>query len=215
MNGPRPLQRVAGAQRIVEKLAAVVDARQARHGDELVAEDLVPERLHRLDLGEEAVAADVEPEPLVPGGLRDAADDVRAFEDGGPHALLRQQIGRGQAGGTGADDDDVLARQKGRHGSGRHQKLLPQPARHRRDIQSTGSVEADIMLGATGPTPRRAEQSPSHQFRVLVPRKARPGEKIGLGHSRRQQWPRTKVRYLEDYHLNDPLKERFRLRHYG
>ena len=50
--------------------------------DELVAEDLVPEVLDRLDLGEEAVAADVEAESLVLRGAGDAADDVVGFEHG-------------------------------------------------------------------------------------------------------------------------------------
>jgi hypothetical protein len=41
-----------------------VDARQARHLDEILAQDLLPERLDRRILGEEAMAADVEAEPL-------------------------------------------------------------------------------------------------------------------------------------------------------
>ncbi len=46
------------------------------------AEDLVPQGFDRRNLGEEAVAADVEAEALVLRGARDAADDVVAFEHG-------------------------------------------------------------------------------------------------------------------------------------
>ena len=110
-------QRVAGLQRVVEELAVVVDARQARHRDELVAEDLVPERLHRLDLGEEPVAADVEAKALVLHGARDAAHHIVGLEDGGPYAVPSTAGMRRQAGRTRADNDDVLPGQEWRDDS--------------------------------------------------------------------------------------------------
>ena len=48
----------------------------------LVGEDLVPERLDLLHLGEEAVAADVEAPAVALDGPADAADDVVGLEDG-------------------------------------------------------------------------------------------------------------------------------------
>jgi hypothetical protein len=58
-------------QWVIDELAVVVDARDARHADELVTEDLAPEPLDRLDLREEAVAADVEPKSPVKWGVRE------------------------------------------------------------------------------------------------------------------------------------------------
>ena len=68
------VQRLEGLERIGEELAVVVDARQARALDEVVGQDLRPEVVDLLRLGEEAVAADVELEVLVAGGAADAAD---------------------------------------------------------------------------------------------------------------------------------------------
>jgi hypothetical protein len=58
---PEAAQGVAGLERVVEQLAAVVDAAHPRAEQELlVGQDLVPERLDLGHLGEEAVPADVE-----------------------------------------------------------------------------------------------------------------------------------------------------------
>ena len=54
------LDHVRAAQRVVEELLVPVDARHARALEELLAHDLVPEVVDLLDLGEEAVAAEVE-----------------------------------------------------------------------------------------------------------------------------------------------------------
>ena len=99
---------VDGLERVVEVLAVVVDAALAGpHQEVLVGEDLVPEVLDRLHLGEEAVAADVEAPPVALDGAADAADHVVGLEDGGGDAELVELEGGGEAGGTGADDDDV------------------------------------------------------------------------------------------------------------
>ena len=119
-----PAERVGRLQRIVEELAVVVDAREARHRDELVAEDLVPELFDGRDLGEEAVAADVEAIALVLRGARDAADDVVGFEHGDAHSRLGEQIGRRQAGRAGADDHDVIVRLKAARSSGRRRRCI-------------------------------------------------------------------------------------------
>ena len=58
----------------MEELAVVVDPAQPRAGDELVAQDLAPEGVDLAALGEEPVAADVEPVSLVLVGPADAAD---------------------------------------------------------------------------------------------------------------------------------------------
>jgi hypothetical protein len=73
-------QRVERLQRVVEVASAVVDAAEARPAKELVPEHLAP---HLLDLGhlrEEAVPPDVEAEPLVGLGPRDAAEVGTALQ---------------------------------------------------------------------------------------------------------------------------------------
>jgi hypothetical protein len=98
---------LSGLERVVEEPAAVVDAAHARpHQEVLVGQDLVPQRLDRPGLGEEAVAADVEaPSPALHGPA-DAADHVVGLEDGRPHPGLDQLVGGGQPGRPGPDDDD-------------------------------------------------------------------------------------------------------------
>ncbi len=86
-----------------------MDAREPRHGDELVLQDLVPQVIDRLDLREEAMPADVEPVPLVLRRPRDPAHQLVRFQHGDSHALLRQQVGRRQPAGPGADDHHVIA----------------------------------------------------------------------------------------------------------
>ena len=105
---PRFVERVEGLERVVEVLAVVEDAAHAGPQEEvLVGEDLVPEVLDGLHLGEEAVAADVEAPAVALDGAGDAADDVVGLEDGGADVVLGELVGRGEAGRTGADDHDL------------------------------------------------------------------------------------------------------------
>ena len=70
-----------GFERVVVELAAVVDAAHPGPLEELVgAEDLEPEVVDRLDLGEEPVAADVEAPAVALDGAADPADDVVGLE---------------------------------------------------------------------------------------------------------------------------------------
>ncbi|MEJ7714610.1 MAG: hypothetical protein WKF40_02430 [Thermoleophilaceae bacterium] len=106
------LDHVGPAQRVVEELLVPVDARHPRALEELLAHDLVPEVVDLLDLGEEAVAAQVEA-VLAAGavadlGLGDAADLVLGLEDDHRQALLGQQVAGGQAGRAGAQDQGRL-----------------------------------------------------------------------------------------------------------
>jgi len=70
-----------------------VDPGQPGNADEVLAEDLVPQILDRLDLGEEPVSPDIETVPLVPGSLGNTADDVGALEYRDGMALLGQDVG--------------------------------------------------------------------------------------------------------------------------
>ena len=108
-----------------------------------------------LRLGEEAVAADVEQEALVAGGAADAADIGRiGLDHGDGDALLGQQIGGGQAGGSGADDEHV------RVGHGFNLDKQPSAAMFRRETRgccrrrSPPSPEQGLTVG------RKAEEFP-------------------------------------------------------
>ena len=101
-------ERLHGPQRVVVELAPVVHAARARALHEvLVGEDLVPQRLHLGDLREEPMAADVEAPSVTDDGLADATDHVGALEHGARVAGLAELVGSGEAGGSGADDDDA------------------------------------------------------------------------------------------------------------
>src|SRR5581483_3784623 len=94
--------------RVVEQLVVVVDAAHPRPQQEVVLrEDLVPELLDRLDLGEEAMAADVEPPTVALDGPADTADDVVGLEHRDRLADFGQRVCRGESGGSGADHHDV------------------------------------------------------------------------------------------------------------
>ena len=67
---------VGAAQGVVEEAPVPVDARHPRAQQELVAQHLVPERLHLAALREEAVAAEVEAVAAPLDGLREPADLV-------------------------------------------------------------------------------------------------------------------------------------------
>ena len=99
-----------GIDRVVVELLAVVDAAHARAAQEVVlAEDLEPQVVDRLHLGEEPVAADVEAPAVAHGGAADAADDVVGLEHGRGHAPLGEHVRGGEPGGAGTDDHDVVS----------------------------------------------------------------------------------------------------------
>ena len=101
---------------VVVELALVVDPAHARAQHEVaLGQDLVPQGLHLGHLGEEAVPAQVEPPAVAHHGAADAADDVVRLEDERLLPPLRQQVGRRQATGSRAGDDDggVLGRGHG------------------------------------------------------------------------------------------------------
>ena len=90
----------------MEELAVVVDPAHPLAGDELVAEDLAPERVDLIALGEESVAADIEPIAFVLVGPADPADECwLGLEDDAGGTVAGQLVGGGEAGGTGAGDD--------------------------------------------------------------------------------------------------------------
>ena len=104
-------QGVAELDRVVVVLAAVEDAAHPGTQQEvLVGQDLVPELLHGDDLGEEPVAADVEPPAVTFDRPTDAAEDgvLLEHDDGVPR--LGQPVGGGQPGRSPADDDHWAAR---------------------------------------------------------------------------------------------------------
>ena len=68
---------------------------------QLVAQHLLPERLHLRVLGEEAMAAQIEPETVAFLGAREAADEVLALEHDHAATALRQVQRRRQAGRAG------------------------------------------------------------------------------------------------------------------
>ena len=100
---PQAEQRVDRPERVVEEAAAVVDARHAIALEEVLAEQLVPHLANARDLGEEAVAADVEAVAAVVDGARDAADDRVLLEHHRVVPEAGQLPGRGQPAGPGAD----------------------------------------------------------------------------------------------------------------
>ncbi len=102
---------------VVVELALVVDPAHARAQHEVAfGEDLVPEGLDLGDLGEEAVASQVEAPPVALDGAADAPDDLVRLEDERALAALGQQVRRRQPTGARAGDDD------GRFGGGGHEQ---------------------------------------------------------------------------------------------
>jgi hypothetical protein len=110
-HGPSELDRaellddVSAAQGVVKELAVPVDARHARTAQELLAHDLVPEGVDLLGLGEEAVAAEVEPVAVALDGLGDAAELILGLENDDRAPLLGQQVAGSEPGGPAAEDD--------------------------------------------------------------------------------------------------------------
>ncbi len=69
----------------------------------------MPEVLDDLDLGEEAVAPDVEPPAVALGRAGDAAHLVVGLQDGADLAQPAQLEGGGETGRSRSDDDDVVS----------------------------------------------------------------------------------------------------------
>ena len=116
---PEVAEGVAQLDRVVVELALVEDA--AHPGAEkevLVGQDLVPELLDGRDLGEEAVAADVEA-PTVPlHGAADASDHRVLLHHHHRVPRLGQQVGGGEPGRSTADDHHRRSGRGGRSSTG-------------------------------------------------------------------------------------------------
>ena len=97
-------------QRVLEELVVPVDPALARALEELLLHDLVPEVVDLLDLGEEAVAAEIEAVSVADLGAGDAADLVRGLEHDHGLALLGELIAGGETGWTSAEHDDGVLR---------------------------------------------------------------------------------------------------------
>ena len=105
----------------MEELAVVVDPAHPRAGDELVAQDLAPDRVDLVALGEEPVAADVEAIPLVLVGPADPADQPGVgFEHHAGAAVLAQLVGSRQPRRTAAGNHRAMG---GNDGLGR--RIVP------------------------------------------------------------------------------------------
>jgi len=86
------LDHVHALQRVLEELVVPIDPAPARALEELLLHDLVPEVVDLLDLGEEAVAAEIEAVAVADLGARDAADVLGGLEHDHRLALLGEQI---------------------------------------------------------------------------------------------------------------------------
>ena len=106
LDRPQIGERVHRLERIVEELAPEEDAAQPRPGDEFGTADLVPDLLHFLDLGEEAVPADVETESVVALGPGDPAHQLVCLEHHRAVGLAQplQFVGTRQARGATTDN---------------------------------------------------------------------------------------------------------------
>ena len=102
-------QGVERLERVVVVLALVVDAGQAGPEHEVIAgQDLVPELLHGLHLGEEPVPTDVETPTVALGGAGYPAHFVVCLQHGAGLAQAPQFEGGGETGRSRPDDDDVV-----------------------------------------------------------------------------------------------------------
>src|SRR5258708_31607835 len=101
-------QRVGRRDGIREEATAVVDAGQPAPSQHLVAKDLRPQVFDLLVLGEEPVAADVEPVALVLDGASQASYLLGVLlEDRDRDVVLEKLIGGSQPSGARAHDGNV------------------------------------------------------------------------------------------------------------
>ena len=101
LDRPQVAHDVDRVERVGEHPPAVADARHPRPDDQLVAQDLLPQRLHLGVLGEEPVAAQIEAETVAFLGPREAADERLALENGHAATALHEVQRGGQAGRAG------------------------------------------------------------------------------------------------------------------
>ena len=94
LDGPELADDVGAAQRVVEKALVPVDAGHPRTQQELLAEDLAPERLDLERLREEAVSAEVEAVTVDLDRLRETADLALRLEHDDRPLRLAEQVAR-------------------------------------------------------------------------------------------------------------------------
>src|SRR5262249_49895351 len=129
------------------ELAVVVDAREPRPDEVVVAEHVLPELVDHVELRVEPVAAEIEPVALVLDRPRDPADHVVRLEDHRGGAAAREAVGRRQARGACAEDGDL---------PGRSVAVL---ARVAVLAHSATSGDASSSESAKGTPPRSSERS--------------------------------------------------------
>src|SRR6266540_783908 len=115
---PESPDHVLGSDRIVEEFTVVVDARESAALQQLPAQYVFPEPLDRLQLREEAVAAEVEAVTVELDRLRDAADGAVGLEDNtrataAPENISGRKPGGATAQNRGPDRLAVLGRSGG------------------------------------------------------------------------------------------------------
>src|SRR5581483_7829878 len=91
--------------RVVKVLISIIDPRQTRPFQELVAQHFIPDLPHLPPFGKEAVATDVEKIALVIDRPGDTADDVIGFENYRRDVVAGKFIGGSEPGRSAADDD--------------------------------------------------------------------------------------------------------------
>lgn len=101
-------QRIQRTQGIVEQLAIVENAGLARPRNQLVAKNLIPQRLDFRRLGKETMATYIEAKPLVLFRPRNPTHVLGvALQHGDLDASASKMARRGQASRTSADADDM------------------------------------------------------------------------------------------------------------
>ena len=103
LEDPESCEDVLRLQGIREELAVEVDAREARTRQELAAHHVLPEPLDRLQLREEAVAAEIEAVPVELDRLRDPAHGAVGLEDGARRAPESEDVRGREACGAAAE----------------------------------------------------------------------------------------------------------------
>ena len=96
---------VRNLEGVLVKFVAVKNAGEARDLEHRLVHHFGPEALHILALGEESVAADVDPIVAPAVGARDAADVGRGFEDERTEAGLGEFERGRESCGAGSDDE--------------------------------------------------------------------------------------------------------------
>ena len=138
-------------ERVVEEIPVVMDARQPPDLQQIVPEHFLPEPLHLVVLGVEAMPADVEAAALVDLRAGQPADLVRLFQHERRAACLRQLVRGREAGRTGADDDDGMACYQ--------LCCVPRPSKRRLAVPARASADSTLESGhlfpLTGPRLKR------------------------------------------------------------